>query len=253
MIAILQCGVPPAGLEAHGSYATMLQRLLGPAHAAEVFDVQHAPPPPPGAHAGYLLSGSSSGVYEPDAWIARLLEWIRAARGTAPMAGICFGHQAMAQALGGQVTKSGKGWGIGLHRYDVMHRTPWMDEAAQIALPASHQDQVVRPPPGAATTLASPFCPHAGLDYGDAASIQAHPEFSPAFGIALIEQRLDRYGPAAEPAIASYAAPNDCQRVAAWLQRFFASPLPSRQGTGEWGPHTRPPAVEDLDQTRATS
>ena len=176
-------------------------------------------------------------MYETDPWIARLLAWIPKARGTAPMAGICFGHQAIAQALGGRVEKSGKGWGIGLHRYEVQHRTPWMDGAASVTLPASHQDQVVQPPPGATTTLASPFCPHAGLDYGDATSLQAHPEFTPDFAVALLHSRADRYGPAAQPAIESYAAPNDCARVAAWLQRFFAAPLPLREGPREeWHP-----------------
>ena len=63
------------------------------------------------------------------------------------MVGICFGHQVMAQALGGKVEKSAKGWGAGLQRYDVVRDEPWMDDVAAIAVPASHQDQVVIQPP----------------------------------------------------------------------------------------------------------
>jgi len=90
--------------------------------------------------------------------------------------------------------------------------------------PASHQDQVVTAPPGARVTLASPFTPYAGLDYGDAISFQFHPEFAPDFGTALIEARRDRYGTLAEAAIASYGQPNDCARVGRWIGRFLDAP-----------------------------
>ena len=64
-----------------------------------------------------------------------------------PMAGICFGHQLMAQALGGTVRKSEKGWGIGRHVYDVVPGNGVID-GERIAIAASHQDQVIEPPDG---------------------------------------------------------------------------------------------------------
>src|SRR4051812_40028722 len=99
----------------------------------------------------------------------------------------------MAQALGGRVEKSDKGWGAGLHRYDIVRREPWMDGASSIADPASHQDQVVVQPPGTEVTVASDFPPYAGLAWTGrpAISFQFHPEFSPAFAKALIEKRYD--------------------------------------------------------------
>jgi GMP synthase-like glutamine amidotransferase len=109
-----------------------------------------------------------------------------------------------------------------MQRYAVQHRAGWMDAAESIAIPASHQDQVVTCPPDAKVILASDFTPFAGLDYGDAISFQGHPEFSNAFGIALIEQRRDRYGALADPAIASYAEPDDRARLAGWIGRFLA-------------------------------
>ena len=130
----------------------------------------------------------------------------------------------MAEAFGGRVVQSPKGWGIGLQRYDVVSRKWWMDASDHVHIPASHQDQVIAPPPGAAVTLASAFTPYAGLDYGDAISFQFHPEFAAPFGTALIETRRERYGPLADPAIASYAAPDDCVRVARWIRRFIDGP-----------------------------
>ena len=109
------------------------------------------------------------------------------------MVGVCFGHQAMAEALGGKVEKSEKGWGAGLHSYEVVRRTPWMNGETQIAAPASHQDQVVVQPPDTEVTVASAFTPFAGLAWTDrpAISFQFHPEFSPGFAKALIEKRYD--------------------------------------------------------------
>ena len=157
----------------------------------------------------------------PPGWIAPLQQFIREAK-DARMVGICFGHQAMAEALGGHVEKSDKGWGAGLHRYEIVHREPWMDGAREIAAPASHQDQVVRQPPNSQVTLRSPFTQYAGLAWTDrpAISFQFHPEFSPAFAKALIEQRYDIV-PNPDAAIASLDAPNDSSRVAGWIRNFL--------------------------------
>ena len=105
------------------------------------------------------------------------------------MAGICFGHQLMAQALGGTVRKSEKGWGIGRHVYDVVPGNGVID-GDKIAIAASHQDQVIEPPAGATTIFHSAFTPHAGLLYanGAAMSVQPHPEFTPAFAHCLLRE-----------------------------------------------------------------
>src|SRR5207253_1128988 len=104
----------------------------------ERFDVAaNELPERPGDHSAYLITGSPAGVYEPLAWIAPLSDFIRSAANS-KMVGICFGHQVMAEALGGHVEKSDKGWGAGLHSYDVVLREPWMDSAEIIAIPASH-------------------------------------------------------------------------------------------------------------------
>ena len=221
-LAILETGRPPGNLaDEFGDYPAMFAGLLGPEFAIETFDVQTGQLPPPGAHEACLITGSPAGVYEPLPWIADLLSFIRESEDSR-MVGICFGHQAMAEALGGKVEKSDKGWGAGLHRYWLSHEEPWADRVPSIAVPASHQDQVIRQPPNTEIVAASPFTAFAALAWKDrpAISFQFHPEFSPAFAKALIEKRYDVV-PDPETAIASLDSPNDNARVGQWIRNFL--------------------------------
>jgi GMP synthase-like glutamine amidotransferase len=231
-IAILECGKMPESLcPRFGSYADMVGKLMGEGKETRTFDITAGEwPAEISAFEAYALTGSPAGVYDDLPWIMKLMDFLRQARGQAKVVGVCFGHQAMAQAFGGHVVKSPKGWGVGRHRYEVKASAVWMarsDGAGQadaIAAPASHQDQVVVAPPGSRTVLASAFTPFAGLDYGDAISFQFHPEFSADFAQALIEATYDRYPDGmADSAIASYAQPLDCERVAGWIGQFLQS------------------------------
>jgi GMP synthase-like glutamine amidotransferase len=129
----------------------------------------------------------------------------------------------MAQAFGGSAIKSPNGWGIGLHRYDLLARASWMDDSAAVAAPASHQDQVVSAPSDARVIASSAFTPYAGLYYGDAISFQFHPEFSRAFAAALIDSKRERYPDLVASAIQSHLQPDDCARVGRWIGRFLDS------------------------------
>jgi len=222
-VGILECGFPPAELvPGFGTYGAMIREMLGPHREYELFDVAAGElPDSADTAAAYILSGSSVGVYDDLPWIPALIRFVRDARGRAGLVGICFGHQAMAQAFGGAVAKSPKGWGLGNQRYDIPSRSPWMDDAAHIDAPASHQDQVVACPVGARVIASSEFTPYAGLDYGDAISFQFHPEFVPGFATGLLESRRERFGISVDAAIASYTGKNDCARVAAWIGRFL--------------------------------
>lgn len=223
-IAILETGAPPPALAGrHGDYPAMFRALLGEGFAFETFDAQAGERPDPIAFDAVIITGSPAGVYEDPAWIADLLDWIRAAKGRTRLIGVCFGHQAMAQALGGRVEKSDRGWGVGLHRYEVVSTEPWMTPAAAtVALPASHQDQVVEQPPGARVILSSAFTPFAGLAWDDdAISLQGHPEFTPAYAADLTGGRRAQIGAAVtDRALESLARPDDRERVGEWLGRF---------------------------------
>jgi GMP synthase-like glutamine amidotransferase len=227
-LGVLETGAPPENLRPKfGDYPGMFRSLLGEGYDWRVYDLQAGRFPERAEdNDAYLITGSSSGVYEPDPWIGRLIEFLRQAKGRTKLVGICFGHQAMAEAFGGKVVKSPKGWGIGLHAYDVQESEPWMDPAKAVALPASHQDQVVDLPPAARILASSAFTPYAMLEYGDqpAISIQPHPEFDPAFAEALIENRRGtRFTEAeADAGVASLRQPNDRARVGEWIGRFLA-------------------------------
>jgi GMP synthase-like glutamine amidotransferase len=221
-LAILESGVPPEPLaDEFGSYPDMFAELLGVGFEIETFDVQSGDLPEPAAHGAYLVTGSPAGVYDPLPWIQPLQEFIRGAS-DAKMVGVCFGHQVMAQALGGEVIKSPKGWGAGLHRYKVVHPQRWTNGEREVAIPASHQDQVVRQPPSTTIVARSDFTPFAALAWTDrpAISFQFHPEFSVGYAKALIEKRFDRVN---EPdaALASLDAPNDNAVVAGWIRKFL--------------------------------
>ena len=130
----------------------------------------------------------------------------------------------MAEAFGGRVEKSDRGWGIGLQSYDVAETAPWMDEVAAFAIPVSHQDQIVVQPPATRVLARNDFSPFGVVAYDDqpAISFQGHPEWDPDFAKALVEVRRDRL-PGADRAIASLDAPNDRARVGEWIRRFLKS------------------------------
>jgi GMP synthase-like glutamine amidotransferase len=224
-IAILRTGRPPDGLaERFGQYEHMFAELLGPRFASVAYDVEGgALPARAEDHTAYLITGSPWGVYDPAPWIPPLEDFLRAAKNKAKLVGICFGHQIMAQAFGGRVEKSERGWGVGLQRYAVVGEAPFLGGEREIAVPVSHQDQIVVQPPASRIVAASDFSPYGVLAYTDqpALSMQFHPEFAPDFTKALIETRRGIV-PDVDAAIASLEAPDDREAVAGWIRRFLA-------------------------------
>ena len=226
-IAILETGHPPDDLtDQFDDYPARFRALLGEGVPTTRFDVQRGHlPDDPAAFQGAIVTGSAAGVYDDLFWIPPLLDWLRAARGRTRLVGICFGHQALATAFGGAVEKSDKGWGVGLHRYDVVGEEPWMHpRATAISIPVSHQDQVTAVSPDARVIAACDFTPYAGLAWGeDAISFQCHPEFQPEYAAALVESRRgDRIPDAvADAALASLARPNDRPVLTAWIRAFL--------------------------------
>jgi GMP synthase-like glutamine amidotransferase len=223
-IGILETGRPPGDLAARfGDYPAMFRALLGTGFETTTYDAAAGLlPERPESHEAYLVTGSPAGVYEGLPWIAPLKHFLREAKGRTKLVGVCFGHQIMAEAFGGRVEKSARGWGAGLQTYEVRERAPWMDAARRVSIPVSHQDQVVIQPPATTILAASAFTPFGMLAWRDqpAISMQFHPEFAHEYARALIEARRAIL-PDPDAAFASLGGPDDRARVARWIRRFL--------------------------------
>lgn len=234
-LTIIETGRPPATIEGDWPlYPAMFETLMAPhledwQYQSVELSEGSALPDPAGLDA-VLITGSPAGVYDDTPWMAPLMDFIRwAADAQTPQIGICFGHQALAHALGAKVTKSDKGWGIGRHTYDLVAPQTWMGPTPPdtFSLGVSHQDQVLSLPPGAVLMAQNEFCEFAALAYPSAKAIsfQGHPEYSPGFSCALYNVRRGTRLPHAmvDQAEASFANPIDNDLIAAWMARFLQS------------------------------
>lgn len=214
---------------AGGDYVDLFGRLFAghvPDLVLRPYDVIGGElPGAPGECDGWVCTGSRHGA--PDAgtpgfeWIDDLSSFIRDVHGAGvPFVGICFGHQVLAQALGGQVTRAPGGWGAGVRRIEVTGTEPWMTPAAEhLDLHFMHQDQVVALPPGSAVLGRADHCPVAMFQVGPSSlGIQAHPEFTATYSAALLADREERIGgPETADALATLDRPADEAVAAQWM------------------------------------
>ncbi|MEJ1990689.1 MAG: type 1 glutamine amidotransferase [Maritimibacter sp.] len=218
-IGILQTGHAPDEVRGElGDYADMFEQLLaGRGFTFTRYDVVDGVfPENPEAADGWIVTGSRHGVYEDHPWLPPLEEFIRAiAAADRPLIGVCFGHQVIAQALGGKVEKFSGGWAVGQQDYDFGGEV--------LKLNAWHQDQVIVPPEGAEVIASNAFCANAALAIGDKIfTIQPHPEFTAEMIAGLIDYRSAAVpGELVERAQSLLTAPNDnaslAERMAAVL------------------------------------
>ncbi len=221
--------VPGPLRDRFGAYHLMFERLFGDQGMGfETIKLSDGQPlPDPATLDATLIMGSAAGVYDTHyPWMEPLRQYIRGAYAArTPMVGICFGHQIIADALGGDVRKSEKGWGLGRHVYGVTTRPPMIGgDLPEFAIACSHQDQVIAPPAEAEVFLSSEFTPNAGLVYRNGAtmSLQPHPEFEDDYTIALAEMRRGKAPDALiEDAIASVSRQSDSREMAGYLGAFI--------------------------------
>ncbi|WP_374642059.1 type 1 glutamine amidotransferase [Tabrizicola sp.] len=228
-IGILQTGASPDALRGeHGDYPDFFERLLqGRGLAFRRFHVE-AMEFPAGVQDcdGWLITGSRHGAYEDHPFIKPLEDFVRKAYAQhVPVVGICFGHQIIAQAMGGKVERYAGGWSVGPTDYDF--------GGEKFTLNAWHRDQVTLKPAMAEIVGSSDFCENAALLYDDRIfTVQAHPEFPNSFVDGLMRTR----GPGLVPdelmaaARDRFQGPLDSPRMADRIANFFLSHQAKKTG-----------------------
>ncbi len=180
----------------------------------------------------YLITGSPCSVYDTYTWLKDLENFIHHADQAAiPLVGICFGHQAIAQALGGKVKPADRGWTLGLHEFSISVGKPWMvDRKASHALYFINQDQVVTLPPNVEHIAGFDGCPNAMFHReGRIIAIQGHPEQPLSSMHRFLELLLNEYhinNELADSAAATMAAGKpDADVFATWISEFLLRSL----------------------------
>jgi GMP synthase (glutamine-hydrolysing) len=240
-LGILQCDDVRASLHADfGNYAAMFEALFLQVdselelHFYRVIDGQF--PQHVDECDAYICSGSKWSVNDDDLWIRQLEDFTRtlyyAKKG---LVGICFGHQMIAKALGGQVEKSPRGWGVGIVHADVLVEQSWMQpKQGNIALVVCHQDQVSQLPNNGRVLMSNTFCPYSMFQVGDHfLGLQGHPEFTSRYSSALMAQRRDiipveTINAAMDSLGPSYSYQADYKLITKWILRFLRQSIVTR-------------------------
>lgn len=173
----------------------------------------------------YLCSGSRFSVYDEVEWVQRLKTFVAGVQAAGKrFVGICFGHQMLAEALGGKVLPAAGGWCVGAHTFEVRAGEPWMQPfASPVLLPMLCQDQVQALPAGSVVLASAADCPVGMFRVGSTMlGIQAHPEFVIAYLQAVLEDRVQRVGAEkTAAALASLGQELDNGLVATWIRNFL--------------------------------
>ena len=173
----------------------------------------------------YLITGSKSSVYDKELWIDKLMEFVRGLHAKKKnVIGICFGHQLVAEALGGKVQKSPKGWGVGVHTHRFSEIPKWHDsQSHDFKILVSHQDQIISNPVGMKVLAGSEFCENAVCQLDNhILTFQGHPEFVPDYSREIIGFRKEMIGErVCQVGLDSLSLELDSVRVASWIINFI--------------------------------
>ncbi|MBX2884060.1 MAG: type 1 glutamine amidotransferase [Granulosicoccus sp.] len=192
-IAILMTNTDESAFaQKHPKDGEKFQRLLSPLRPDWVFSVFSVKdglfPQDITIFDGLIITGSPASVHDDEPWIKELMALIRLAHGSEiPLYGACFGHQAIAVALDGKVQTNPSSWVFG--RVETQLEQPWDKTVSNLSLYGAHLEQVTQLPSGAVITGHSDGCPIASFAIGKTIwTTQYHPEMTPAFVAALVEE-----------------------------------------------------------------
>lgn len=234
-VGLLQCDhVADDLVDTHGDYQEMFSNLV---HAQDenievvIFDLTADQfPVDLKACDGYIITGSQFSAYDDIPWISKAKQLVADLhKANIPTVGICFGHQLIAESLGGKVKKAkDKGWGVGVQHWEIKSSDEWMGDSPSndLSMRASHQDQVVDMPTDSTLIAGSDFCPIAGFQIGSMLTFQGHPEFSRDYAESLINKRVERIGKeTVDTARETLKQEVDGDKVGGWMVAFIKNHL----------------------------
>ena len=207
--------------EVRGGYREMFAALL-PDFSFRYYEAHRGRLPASAAECdAWLCTGSKYSVYDGTPWIAELAAFIRSL--DRPYVGICYGHQMLAHAMGGEVAKAKQGWGVGVLPLKILKHESWMDPSLpQVRIQHMHQDQVQRLPEESVLLGESAHCKVGMFRVGELKlGIEGHPEFTVEYGAALIKARRAQIGEQTERALNSLKGKSDGPVVGRWIERFL--------------------------------
>ncbi|MES2610160.1 MAG: glutamine amidotransferase [Pseudomonadota bacterium] len=229
-LLIISAGNTFPGLrESEGDFDDWIAAGLGqptPALPQRRIDAQQPTPalPDPSEVAGVVVSGSHAMVTDRAPWSEHLAQWlVRCVDARVPVLGICYGHQLLAHALGGEVGVLAGGPEVGTHPIELASAAG--DDPLMAGLPQRfaaqlvHYQSVPRPPPGAMLLARSGMDPHQAFRVGPCAwGVQFHPEFSASAMRGYLDHMQDSLADASALASRVTATPH----ASSLLGRFAA-------------------------------
>lgn len=196
---IIETGQPTPSMRRHGRFPHWIRVAAGlPADATRVVNVEAGEALPPHREvAGVIVTGSGAMVTDRHAWSERTADWLREGLDTRlPVFGICYGHQLIAHAFGGQVDYNPAGREMGTVDIDLHDHAG--DDPLFAGLPprfaaqATHLQSVLRAPDGATVLARSAQDDCHAFRVGDRAwGVQFHPEFSATHMRGYVHARRD--------------------------------------------------------------
>ncbi len=225
--------------DAFTSFGSMFIRLFeraGAQWSMEVFNTQLGQYPASfDDYDAVLLTGSRADSFSEAPWAVELRRRVKTLlEARKKMVGICFGHQLIALCMGAPVGRAPQGWGAGRMTYEWLRPDlPYSAGRTEIALLASHQDQVFELPRGATLVARSAFCPVAAFTVGDSVfCIQPHPEFQEEVSAYLLDKRREILGEEKYAAArSSLKQGHEGDHVARILMAFLETPAPANLQT----------------------
>lgn len=140
---------------------------------------------------GFVVTGSSASVYWDREWIGRLKTWVGdAVQAGLPALGVCYGHQLLADVMGGRVRAMGE--------YEIGYRTVEQDGENRLldgidddmTVFTTHSDHVVEAPPGATVFAKNEYGIH-GFRKDHVFAVQFHPEYDMATAESVTRGKSD--------------------------------------------------------------